>query len=168
MSWWHVTPIFCCVAKWPGSCHDSRVFRESTLCHQFENGQHDGLLLGDSGYPCRTYLMTPFNTTNDMRYRERYNTALCRTRVLIEQTYGILKRRFPCLAVGLRTDPGRACQYVVACVVLHNVGILRQDIVTLSLDDLTIAGPDIQEIGDPANNNGFGYREFIARQCFDH
>lgn len=56
---------------------------------------------------------------------------------------------FPCLAIGLRTDPGRACQYVVACVVLHNVGILRQDIVTLSLDDLTIAGPDIQEIGDP-------------------
>lgn len=104
--------------------------------------------------------MTPFNE----RYRERYNTALCRTGVLIEQTNGILKRRFPCLAVWLWTDPGRACQYVVACVVLHNVCILRQDIVT----DLTIAGPDIQEIGDPANNNGFGYREFIARQCFDH
>uniref|UniRef100_A0A8W8NLK2 Rab-GAP TBC domain-containing protein n=1 Tax=Magallana gigas TaxID=29159 RepID=A0A8W8NLK2_MAGGI len=79
-----------------------------------------------------------------------------------------VKRKFHAIAVGLRTDPGRACQYVVACVVLHNVGILRQDIVTLSLDDLTIAGPDIQEIGDPANNNGFGYREFIARQCFDH
>lgn len=85
--------------------------------------------------------MTLCNTTNNERHRERYNTALCRTRVLIEQTYGILKRRFPCLAIGLRTDPGRACQYVVACVVLHNVGILRQDIVTLSLDDLTIAGP---------------------------
>lgn len=113
--------------------------------------------------------MTPYNTTNNVRYREKYNTALCRTWVLIEQTYGILKRRFLCLAVGLRTDPERACQYVVACVVLHNVGILRQDIVTLSLDDLTwIAGPDIQEIADPANNNGFGYREFIARQCFDH
>lgn len=112
--------------------------------------------------------MTPFITTNNERYRERYNTALCRTRVLIEQTYGILKKRFPCLAVWLWIDPGRACQYVVACVVLHNVGILRQDIVTLSLDDLTIAGPDIQEIGDPENNNGFGYREFIARQCFDH
>ena len=27
-----------CVARWPGSFHDSRVFRESTLCHEFENG----------------------------------------------------------------------------------------------------------------------------------
>ncbi|XP_056015330.1 putative nuclease HARBI1 [Ostrea edulis] len=155
-----------CVAKWPGSCHDSRVFRESTLCRQFENGQHDGLLLGDSGYPCKTYLMTPYNNTNDVRHKERFNSALCRTRVVIEQTYGILKRRFPCLAVGLLTKPDRACQYVVACVVLHNIGILRQDIVTISADDLLIAGPDVQEI-DHANNNGFTYRDIIARQCFN-
>ncbi|XP_055997773.1 putative nuclease HARBI1 [Ostrea edulis] len=155
-----------CVAKRPGSCHDSRVFRESTLCRQFENGQHDGLLLGDSGYPCKTYLMTPYNNTNDVRHKERFNSALCRTRVVIEQTYGILKRRFPCLAVGLRTKPDRACQYVVACVVLHNIGILRQDIVTISADDLLIAGPDVQEI-DHANNNGFTYRDIIARQCFN-
>ncbi|XP_062596160.1 putative nuclease HARBI1 [Saccostrea cucullata] len=112
------------------NCHDSRVFRESVLCQQFENGQHNDILLGDSGYPCRTYLMTPYNNTNDVRYRERYNSAHCRTRVLIEQTYGILKRRFPCLSVCLRTKPERACQYVVACVVLHNIGILRQDIVS--------------------------------------
>ncbi|XP_061192915.1 putative nuclease HARBI1 [Saccostrea echinata] len=156
-----------CVAKWPGSCHDSRVFRESVLCQQFENGQHNGILLGDSGYPCRTYLMTPYNNTNDVRYRERYNSALCRTRVLIEQTYGILKRRFPCLSIGLRTSPERACQYVITCVVLHNIGILRQDIVSLDPRDLIIAGPDVDEINH-GNNNGFGYRELIARQCFDY
>ncbi|XP_061192115.1 putative nuclease HARBI1 [Saccostrea echinata] len=153
-----------CVAKWPGSCHDSRVFRESVLCQQFENGQHNGILLGDSGYPCRTYLMTPYNT-NDVRYRERYNSALCRTRVLIEQTYGILKRRFPFLSIGLRTSPERACQYVITCVVLHNIGILRQDIVSLDPRDLIIAGPDVDEINH-GNNSGFGYRELIARQCF--
>ncbi|KAM4614946.1 uncharacterized protein ACJ7VT_010172 [Polymixia lowei] len=25
-------------AKWPGSVHDSRIFRESPLCHRFEQG----------------------------------------------------------------------------------------------------------------------------------
>lgn len=38
----------------------------------------------------------------------------------------------------------------------------------LSLDDLTIAAPDIQDIADPANNNGFRYRKFIVGKCFDH
>lgn len=80
--------------------------------------------------------MSHSNITKNMRYRERYNTALCRTRVLIEQTYRILKRKFPCFAVSLRTDQGRICQYVVSCMVLNCIGTLRHNIVTLSLDDL--------------------------------
>ncbi|XP_052259894.1 putative nuclease HARBI1 isoform X3 [Dreissena polymorpha] len=48
------------VVKWPGSVHDSRIFRESSICAKFENGQLDGLLLGDSGYACRTFLLTPY------------------------------------------------------------------------------------------------------------
>lgn len=66
--------------------------------------------------------MTHSNITKNMRYRERYNTTLCRTRVLIEQTYRILKRKFPCFAVSLRTDQGRICQYVVSCMVLNCIG----------------------------------------------
>ncbi|ROI16514.1 Alpha-2-macroglobulin [Anabarilius grahami] len=34
-------------AKWPGSVHDSRIFRESVLCQRFEEGLFDGLLVGD-------------------------------------------------------------------------------------------------------------------------
>ncbi|XP_033755754.1 putative nuclease HARBI1 [Pecten maximus] len=98
-----------CVARWPGSCHDSRVFRESQLCHDFENDLYSGFMLGDPGYPCRRYLMTPYNHTNEIRHRERFNGALCRTRVIIEQTFGILKWRFNCLSIGLRTNPNRAC-----------------------------------------------------------
>ncbi|XP_033738226.1 putative nuclease HARBI1 [Pecten maximus] len=154
-----------CVARWPGSCHDSRVFRESQLCHDFENDLYSGFLLGDSGYPCRRYLMTPYNHTNDIRHRERFNGALCRTRVVIEQTFGILKRRFSCLSIGLRTNPNRACKYIVACAILHNIGILRQDIVSETVDDLVVQGPDVLE-HNHLNENGFGIRENMARNLF--
>ena len=28
------------VAKWPGSVHDSRIFKESLLCREFESGKN--------------------------------------------------------------------------------------------------------------------------------
>lgn len=50
------------VAKWPGATHDSRILQESGLRLLFERhhvpvGCH---LVGDSGYPCRTWLLTPY------------------------------------------------------------------------------------------------------------
>ncbi|KAM7298569.1 putative nuclease HARBI1 [Ixodes scapularis] len=48
------------VARWPGSTHDSRIFTESTLAVKLASGEYDGLLLGDSGYSCQPWLMTPF------------------------------------------------------------------------------------------------------------
>uniref|UniRef100_A0A915IH54 DDE Tnp4 domain-containing protein n=1 Tax=Romanomermis culicivorax TaxID=13658 RepID=A0A915IH54_ROMCU len=64
------------VARWPGSTHDSRILRLSNLYQQFENHEFDGLLLGDSGYPCRPWLMNSLpdpesNTEN------RFNIAQC-------------------------------------------------------------------------------------------
>ncbi|KAK3095416.1 hypothetical protein FSP39_014413 [Pinctada imbricata] len=52
------------VAKWPGSNHDSFIFRESDL-GAFLEARHrgidvDGVLLGDNGYACSRYLVTPF------------------------------------------------------------------------------------------------------------
>jgi hypothetical protein len=49
------------VARWHGSVHDTRVLRNSPLFTAFEGNQPplDGILLGDSGYMIRTWLMTP-------------------------------------------------------------------------------------------------------------
>jgi hypothetical protein len=46
-----------CVIKWYGSAHDSRIFDNSYLKYQLENGLVPGILIGDSGYPCLRYLL---------------------------------------------------------------------------------------------------------------
>ncbi|KAF4091444.1 hypothetical protein AMELA_G00036860 [Ameiurus melas] len=81
-------------AKWPGSVHDSRMYRESTLSNRLERGEIDGVLLGDRGYPCRPNLITPYPEPDP---QQRFNVAHCRTRARVEMTIGLLKARFQCL-----------------------------------------------------------------------
>lgn len=143
----HITNV---EAKWPGSVHDSTIFRESGLCTLFERGKkkrlilifhtyfgpnitaflhytgaYDGILLGDRGYACRQYFMTPFPDPNPGP-QTRYNAALARTRARIEMTFGQIKGRFQCLK-SLRVAPDRACDIIVACAVLHNIATIRKE-----------------------------------------
>jgi nuclease HARBI1 len=114
------------VVRWPGSTHDSRVFDNSAVKARFEAGQLPGILLGDSGYPCLPYLMTPF--LNPLtRPQQRYNRAHKRTRNLIECAFGVMKRRFPCLTKGLATKLRTSVSIIVACTLLYNIGIIEND-----------------------------------------
>ncbi|CAH3032968.1 unnamed protein product, partial [Pocillopora meandrina] len=54
------------VTRWPGRSHESHIFRTSNICTYLQNNHRsldDGALLGDSGYTCSPFLMTPFATT---------------------------------------------------------------------------------------------------------
>ena len=82
----------------------------------------DGVLLGDSGYPCLPYLMTPYNNPITVQQR-RFNRAQKCTRSSIERAFGILKRRFHLLHSEIRMAPNRVCTLVAACCVLHNIAI---------------------------------------------
>ncbi|XP_022104606.1 putative nuclease HARBI1 [Acanthaster planci] len=86
----------------------------------FNDGRLHGVLIGDTGYPLRQWLMTPIldPTSNAERH---YNRCHRRTCVRIEQTIGQLKKKFPCLSVGLRAHPERACRFIRACCVLFNL-----------------------------------------------
>ena len=117
------------VARWPGSTHDSHLFHTSSLCEYLDannRGLDDGILLGDSGYACSPYLLTPYATPSSPA-EEQYNTAYTKTRVAIEQTFGRWKRRFHVLHSEIRMAPDRVCNIIGACAVLHNIAILLNE-----------------------------------------
>lgn len=59
------------VVKWPGSNHDSWILKQSNIWNEFENGHKNGIILGDSAYPCRNWLMTPIISPRN-HAEERY------------------------------------------------------------------------------------------------
>ncbi|KAM3850455.1 putative nuclease HARBI1 [Diretmus argenteus] len=124
-----------CVVKWPGSVHDARILRESHIFRNFQENPPDGIILGDSAYPLLPWLMTPFAmATNDAE--GRFNCSHGTTRNTIERLNGVLKRRFACLNY-LRVEPQRACNIILACIVLHNIAEKRKDEDSLKYQDKT-------------------------------
>ena len=56
-------------------------------------GEFEGILLGDGGYPCLPYLLTPYSEPGT-EAEEAFNGALNSTRARIEMVFGQLKSRF--------------------------------------------------------------------------
>jgi hypothetical protein len=83
-------------------------------------------LLGDNGYPCKSYLLTPLLNPRN-RMERAYNASHRSTRNCIERCFGVLKRRFPCLSRGLNMKLQTTLHIIVACAVLHNICILEND-----------------------------------------
>jgi len=111
------------VARWPGSVHDSTIFDNSNLRKDLQTQRKDGHLVGDGGYACREYLLTPL--LNPISNAEKaYNVAQISARNCIERTNGILKRRFPALKYGMRIRTDRTLSVIVAAVVLHNIAMM--------------------------------------------
>ncbi|KAJ1084190.1 hypothetical protein NDU88_004342 [Pleurodeles waltl] len=116
-------------AMFPGSVHDAYILRNSSIPYVMGQLQsHHVWLLGDSGYPNLSWLLTPVRNPRT-RTEERYNEAQGRTRRVIEQTFGLLKARFRCLHMtsgSLFYSPKKVCQIIVAYCMLHNLALQRQ------------------------------------------
>ncbi|KAJ1149950.1 hypothetical protein NDU88_002748 [Pleurodeles waltl] len=126
--------------KYPGSVHDTYILRNSSIPYVMGQLQrHRVGLIGDSGYPSLSWLLTPVRNPRT-RAEERYNEAHGRTRRITERTFGLLKARFRCLHLTggfLCYSPKKVCQIIVACCMLHNLG-LRHQVPFLQED-----GPDV-------------------------
>jgi hypothetical protein len=108
------------VAAWPGSVHDSRIFRNSPLFNRLATGTLNGILLGDNGYAIFPFLLTPYLRPNN-KLQNYYNLTHKKTRNVVERAFGQLKKRFHCLGSIVRVRLDRTCSVIIACFILHNL-----------------------------------------------
>lgn len=114
-------------SSFPGSCHDSYIWRQSAIHTHLQNnyqvGDRNTWLLGDSGYPQQPWLMTPVPEVQPNSPEERFNKAHASGRNHIERTNGVLKSRFRCIMGerALRYEPAKVCTIVNTCCILHNL-----------------------------------------------
>ncbi|CAG2256871.1 HARBI1 [Mytilus edulis] len=119
-----------------------------SLSDKFENKQVDGWLLGDSGYPLKPWLLTPFLHPSS-NGEEKYNRCHKSTRNEIERAFGLLKSRFRCLhkTTGcLHFTPKKCTNIVLACFILQNIckdkSIPQLDERPLKQEELAATGND--------------------------
>lgn len=127
-------------STYPGSCHDSGVLRKTTLWTAFESGSfkpfEGAVILGDSAYPIRQWLMTPFRG-DPAGQKAKFNRAHTKTRNTVERAFGALKARFQALKSGLRVrNMERASQLIVCAAIIHNLCILLGDDVEDMAEDV--------------------------------
>ncbi|KAJ8944574.1 hypothetical protein NQ314_009445 [Rhamnusium bicolor] len=109
---------------YPGTVHDSRVFRNSPLCNSLEEKCGRYYLLGDSGYPLKTKLLTPFKDRGQVTRRQlNCNIKLAKSRYVIEHCFGILKQKFRQLFHIKLRNITLIVHFIRAACVLHNAAI---------------------------------------------
>ena len=130
-------------ASWAGCVHDSRILRCSDIPHIMQSTGGDFLLLGDSGYPIKPWLMVPFKNP-ETPAQQRFNQVFTKERVIIERCFGQLKKRFPMLAGVVRIATKRIPKFIVACVVLHNVSKYLNDELPEEINPESIEEPLVE------------------------
>ena len=125
----------------PGSCHDARNLRNSSLFRRaqnnellikpidvVENSEIRPLLLGDRAYPLLPWLITPYQfgpaITGDQR---NFNKRLSQSRVHSERAFGILKARWRSLLKRLDNRIENVSAVIITCCTLHNICQINND-----------------------------------------
>lgn len=119
----------------PGSLHDARVLRLSSLWELASRGNHfpahtrniGGVtagyyILGGSAYPLQNWLLKPFQDTGRLTAEQHiFNKKFSRARVVVENAFGRLKGRWRCLLKRNDSDTELVKSMVMTCCALHNL-----------------------------------------------
>ncbi|KAJ8300616.1 hypothetical protein KUTeg_022135, partial [Tegillarca granosa] len=113
--------------RYPGSTHDARVLRQSSLWDnglRLCNGNH---LVADAAYPLRRWLLTPYRDNRHLNQEQKhFNYLHSSNRVVIERAFGLLKGRYRRL-YHIDSKVETAVKLIVVACVLHNFCLLQHD-----------------------------------------
>lgn len=105
----------------------STIFFNSAIFRRLEAGEFgNGLIVGDGGYAVKNVLITPLLNPVS-RAEHLFQESQIRTRNVVERSYGVWKRRFPVLSLGIRLDISKVEAIIIATAVLHNIAILQKE-----------------------------------------
>ena len=135
---------------WPGSVHDARVYRNSPIRkyitdHPLPADRH---LLGDSAYPLTTDMLVPFRDNGHLDVIQKsYNMCHSKTRVCIENAFGLLKGKFRRMKMLDMHNTEDIPVVITAALVLHNFILLSERITSTDIDNEVVA-IDAADIGE--------------------
>jgi len=124
----HKRQIRYIIAGWPGSVHDTKAW-ESGEVHKhpgqfFSPGEYQ---LGDSGFSLNKQMLVPYRQPAAAEpANEAFNKMLSKARVVSEHGNGVLKGRWQSLrglpvCINKQADVKSACDWIMACCILHNM-----------------------------------------------
>uniref|UniRef100_A0A8C2HKI6 DDE Tnp4 domain-containing protein n=1 Tax=Cyprinus carpio TaxID=7962 RepID=A0A8C2HKI6_CYPCA len=160
----------------PGSLHDARVLRLSTLWEVASRGNHipastkniagvnvGYYILGDSAYPLQNWLLKPFIDTGRLTAEQRfYNMKISRARVVVENAFGRLKGRWRCLMKRNDCAVHLVKSMVLTCCALHNLCESHGEAYESAWDPPSAAEP-VLGLAQPVEEEGRDVREALMR-----
>lgn len=164
-------------ARYPGSTHDSLVWRSSFANSFLKNvadsmgGNWTYFMLADHGYPLQPWLLKPYDSPTSL-IEQVYNARHRKLRSLIERVIGLLKARFRCLLGErkLHYDPLMSGYIIYACCVLHNFLVGNDypiDNIDPSFDDEIPNFDEDMQIEYDELERGREIRDNVAEYFFD-
>ncbi|XP_055905426.1 putative nuclease HARBI1 isoform X2 [Eupeodes corollae] len=152
----------------PGSLDDSSVLKRSALykraqTNYFRLFPSNTYLLGDSAYAPSKWLVPPFRNYDQLTDQQKsFNYLHSSTRIVVENTLGLLKERFKRLSVFTeQQDLSSLRKIIVSACVLHNFCIIHDDRYTLMNEK---ENPDLPSVAVEENHPNIQTSNFNRRQ----
>ncbi|KAJ8935306.1 hypothetical protein NQ314_012896 [Rhamnusium bicolor] len=149
-----------------GENPDLFINRKGYYSLNVQSGEINGILLGNNGYPCSRYLLTPLlHLTTDSE--NRYNRAHISTRNVVERLFGKWKNMFRYFFNGLHMKLETTKAAIVAVAIIYNIYMTEQLQTGDSSDEESDEENEIEDGYFQENMQGNLFRQQYIQRFFN-